>query len=206
MWSAIREAIGSGLPRTCTSNGSDSTAHLRTRQLGHDLDSSLPPPPPGRWPVAQIRLRRRVPQATRGCGGYHPNAVTSMNQRTRQPMTSAFVGTPRSPKSPLMRTPRRCSARQTKGSAPDSGAVVPPLLLTDAAAKFSRNLDWDERVPLDARRPPRRVSRRTDRNHRSRRSPDICGLFVATPRRWSAGGSNDHRAGRRGGLASNSVG
>jgi endoglucanase len=27
--------------------GTDSTTHLRTRQFGHDLDPSLPPPPPG---------------------------------------------------------------------------------------------------------------------------------------------------------------
>ena len=30
-----------------TGYGADTTKHLRTRQFGHDLDPSLPPPPPG---------------------------------------------------------------------------------------------------------------------------------------------------------------
>jgi endoglucanase len=39
-----RNALGQSY---VTGYGSDSTAHLRTRQFGHDLDPSLPPPPPG---------------------------------------------------------------------------------------------------------------------------------------------------------------
>jgi endoglucanase len=39
-----RNALGQSY---VTGYGTDSTAHLRTRQFGHDLDPSLPPPPPG---------------------------------------------------------------------------------------------------------------------------------------------------------------
>ena len=39
-----RNALGQSY---VTGYGTDSTAHLRTRQFGYDLDPSLPPPPPG---------------------------------------------------------------------------------------------------------------------------------------------------------------
>ncbi|MDG4825837.1 glycoside hydrolase family 9 protein [Asanoa sp. WMMD1127] len=39
-----RNALGQSY---VTGYGTDATAHLRTRQFGHDLDPSLPPPPPG---------------------------------------------------------------------------------------------------------------------------------------------------------------
>jgi endoglucanase len=39
-----RNALGQSY---VTGYGTDSTTHLRTRQFGHDLDPSLPPPPPG---------------------------------------------------------------------------------------------------------------------------------------------------------------
>jgi endoglucanase len=39
-----RNALGQSY---VTGYGTDSTVHLRTRQFGHDLDPSLPPPPPG---------------------------------------------------------------------------------------------------------------------------------------------------------------
>ena len=39
-----RNALGQSY---VTGYGTDDTRHLRTRQFGHDLDPSLPPPPPG---------------------------------------------------------------------------------------------------------------------------------------------------------------
>ena len=39
-----RNALGQSY---VTGYGTDATAHLRTRQFGHDLDPALPPPPPG---------------------------------------------------------------------------------------------------------------------------------------------------------------
>ncbi len=39
-----RNALGQSY---VTGHGTDATRHLRTRQFGHDLDPSLPPPPPG---------------------------------------------------------------------------------------------------------------------------------------------------------------
>jgi endoglucanase len=39
-----RNALGQSY---VTGYGTDATAHLRTRQFGHDLDPTLPPPPPG---------------------------------------------------------------------------------------------------------------------------------------------------------------
>ena len=67
-----RNALGQSY---VTGYGTDDSRHQRTRQFGHDLDPTFPPPPPARSPAARLDRTPTSP-TTRGSTGCRPSVLS----------------------------------------------------------------------------------------------------------------------------------